>query len=150
MFPFGGILRARDRTLLLTVLLVNHYTEQSPATAEARLGSSGVYQERTGGAGGWTAHESNQWIHGESQQDPGFDPSLYEGGYFSVTGDTDDLTGSPLDTYLSLVVTRAWTEYRAGVGINQVVGTIKVREIANPSNEVTAQLTLKAENDSGM
>lgn len=150
MFPFGGILRATNRTLLLTVLNVTHFIVLNPATAEARLGVSGVYQKRTGGAGGWTAHSINQWIHGESQQDSGFDPSLYEGGYFSVSGDTDDLSGSPIDTYLSLVVTRTWAEYRAAIGVNQVVGTIKVREIANPSNEVTATLTLRAEHDSGM
>lgn len=146
MFPFFGLLAGVDRTLALTANTVLD-SDISPGTqtAEARLNSDGNYEDRGGGFGGWTTHAINQWIHDDYVGDPGFDASLYEGGYFSVTGSTTYLVGATLDTYHALSSTRTWSlsRFYSGFGNDSVTGTLKVREIAQPANEVTATLTLQ-------
>lgn len=144
MFPLLGLVTGIDNALKLA----NHTVSDiraSPATCSAhyRFNSNGNSERKVGG-GPYTIVGADQWIKDEFADTPAFDPSLYEAGYFSVTGDTGELTGPSLDAYHSLSTTREWilSKFISGVGFYNVTGTIKVREIADPSNEVTATLTL--------
>ena len=148
MWPFAGLLEGIPDTLLLTNTSVNDsvFAETNPefALAEARLATDGDKDTRVNGIS-WQTPNANQWMSDEFAAVPAFDASNYECGYFNVTGDTNDLSGPTLDTYHALSSNREWTlsdNIGPGFDIRSVTGEWRVREIANPSNEATATLTL--------
>lgn len=144
MFPFPQFLTQNiTATLGLTNKSVNDFVF-SPDTASCgfRFNVNGDAQVNDSGAG-YSTPNSNQWMDDDFAALPEFDASKYECGFFSVTGSTSLLSGT-VDTYLTLTATRTWTlsDYYSGFGLDSVTGTIRVREIANPSNIATATLTL--------
>lgn len=147
MFPLGSIilLNGVDNTLKLTNLNVSDFDIFS-AYAGAEINADGTLKKAQGSASYFTTHSPNEWMHGEFKATPGFDPSLYEGGLFSWTGNTP--SGDLRDQYISLDNSPRWY-YSVGIGIRSGNGQLRVREIANPSNEVTCTLTLYAEGDTG-
>lgn len=145
MFPMLGLVTGIDNALKLTNTNVND-DRGAPATCQAhyRFNSNGNSEKKTS-LTGYIVVALDQWIKDEFAGTPAFDSSLYEAGYFGVTGTgLPYLSGPALDEYHSLLATKEWVlqKYISGFGFYDVTGTIKVREIANPSNEVTATLNL--------
>lgn len=151
MFPLGSIvlLKGIDDSLKLPASLsVYDFAVLAAGYAGAKLNSDGDLERRTG-ASAYAKVGTDQWIFDLFKATPGFDPSDYEGGLFSWTGDT--LTGgsSALDTYISLDLAPTWYYSTASLGITTGNGQLRVREKVNPSNEVTCTLTLTVEIDTG-
>lgn len=148
MFPFGAIstLKGISNDLKLSNTIVSDLALSGNAYAGAKLDSDGNLKKNTNGAT-WVTVRANEWIADEWHALPGFDPSLYEGGFFGVTG--DPLTGgSAEDTYISLDTGPFWYMLLPPgppEGPYSCSGTLKVREKANPSNEVTCTLSLDVE-----
>lgn len=147
MWPIGGILDSINRDLLLTNVTATDdvFAEQSPqfASASCYIAIDGDVDRTV--FGNRQLHAVNQWINDEFAGDPSFDASAYETGYFNVTGSTAYLSGNSRDTYHTLSSEIRWTlSKNLGPGFDgeTVTGELRVREIANPSNEVTATLTI--------
>lgn len=133
MFPFG-LLTAIPRDLTLTNWGTSDFSVAPfPASVSGGCRSNGNRQPNL----------ADQWITDEYAASGGFNPALYECGYFNVTGSgVSVLTGPALDQYHPLSSDVTWGLSRSNVGGYQTVGTVKVREIAAPSNEVSATMTL--------
>lgn len=147
MFPFGAIstLKGISDDLKLTMLIVSDLALSGDAWAGCKLDSDGDLKDSTNGTT-WNVRHTNEWIMSEYHDSPAFDPNDYEGGYFNVTG-TGLVQGSAEDTYISLHLAPYWF-LRIPPTYPEFAwctGTLKVREKANPSNEVTATLSLDVE-----
>jgi len=147
MFPFlGTIVKGISNALKLTNITVYDFDIDPGSTyAGVQLHADGNLKSAQGSASYVTTH-TNEWIASEFHDSPGFDPNDYEGGYFSTTGNTP--SGDARDTYISLHLSPKWY-HNVSFGIRTTTGTLKVREKANPSNEVTCSCTITAEVDPG-
>lgn len=148
MFPFFSLLEGIVPTLTLTSKsAVDFSISPGTATCGFRFNTNGDAQTNSNGIG-YTTPAANQWMDDVFAALPAFDATKYECGLFSVTyggsGSASDLSGPTVDAYHALTTIRGWTfsKFFSGFGNASLSGTIKLREIANPSNEVTASLTL--------
>lgn len=147
MFPYlGGLLKGLDKTLKLTNANLSEYKELQAVDVSATLSANGnlILNADTGGGG-----HANEWMHDSYAGSAGFNPALYEGGYFgSFAGDPPSGT---LNQYISLDLSPSWGYSRGSgqVGSNSCTGTLRVREKADTGNEVTCTLTMYAEVGSG-
>ncbi len=140
MFPFGGFLASVPRILSLSNLTVIDFVIfPNDASATGGAGNNGSLV----GVGG----RADEWINSEYKAAPSFNPGLYECGYFSVTGDTSEMTGPTVDQYHNLAASQTWNVFWGGLGQKEVTGTLRIREVANPANEVTATMTIRAQVD---
>lgn len=150
MFPLGSIvlLGGIDDALKLPASLNVQDWDIQPAVvyAGAQLHADGDLKRKISTGGSYTKVGTDQWIFDAFKVTPGFDPADYEGGLFSWTGTTP--SGSGLNSYISLDLSPNWY-YQTSLGIRSGNGQLRVREKANPSNEVTCTLSLYVEVDTG-
>ena len=149
MFPMPSILKLGVQpTLKLTNKSANDFgISPGTVTCAFRFATDGDADRSSNGGTNWTP-TADEWMNDLYAALGIFDSSLYECGLFSVTyggsGSSSDLTGPTVDTYHTLSSNQTWTfqKFFSGFGSATLSGTIKVREIANTSNEVTSTLSL--------
>ena len=146
MMPFAfGLLRGRLRDLKLIGVTVRGDVIQ-PQTASATLRFDGDGDaKRQSDSGPYVAITTDSWMHDDFA--PFVDSNLYECGVFGVTGNglsTFGVGDPAVDQYHTIGVGKEWTLTHTGPVQREVTGEYRVREIANPSNEATANFTLQA------
>lgn len=155
MFPFAGGLVGGQSTELLVpgqdspAFIFENNGGFGPGTSDAGLNftSVGTLQTRRNGVLDVTSPVTTEmWIASDSQA-VGVG-AAYEARFTSVIGDVGFIAGGPIDTWLALSSNRLWYVFASGtefeIDTKTVQGLFQVREIANPSNIVTGDVTLSA------
>ncbi len=74
-----------------------------------------------------------------------FDPNDYECRFNNPTGDTGQLFGSAVSTWLNCGSFQGWYVVATSSQVNEVAGIIQVRKISDPSNTLrSGNLSLRA------
>lgn len=140
MFPFGLLIGSADCELLLTTF--------SSSSFQFTFAKAGLHVRRAGNLERFS-HPSffppigsqDQWLTEFCRIATSGD--AYE-VHYSGTGNTPD--GDALDTWLPLTQDREWSLTSTVIGFKPVfTGTMQIREIANPSNIVSAPSQIVAE-----
>lgn len=150
MFPFSSLFR-----LIIPLNLTNHSwsaTDAWPDSAQSgvRVATDAGLDERRNDS---YISITDEWVLDSLK--PSVDASNFECAYFDVTGDTGDMLGLATSTtggtenWYAVTSNREWSVVATGTQFGptvtkSVTGTLKIREIANPTNEATATITLEA------
>lgn len=141
MFPFSGMLASVACKLGLSALSGTHTTfEPNVAHAGIRVKQNGDAQTKSNLT--WTDAIDDVWIVELCKT------STIGDGYecfLSGTGNLASLTGDVLDTWLPVTQDREWLFDRFTEGIFTFTGTLQIREIANPSDIVSAPVLIVAQ-----
>ncbi len=142
MFPFSGLLTIQACRLGLTTLFSFHQEPDGfDAHAGLRVKRNGDVQEKNGS---WTIQNiATEWFAQACKT-----ATIGDAYECHLSGSGATPTGDAIDTWLTIDVDREWLLDRTEFGIVEFIGTMQVREIANPSNIVSASATIHAEVES--
>ena len=149
MFPFSSLLEGINNELRVpgqdSPVTYNAFNSwPNAAVAGVQFRASGVLYRKTNTN---VLAQTDMWIHGDMWNI--VDASLYEARYTSVTGNVSDISGNLVDTWYSCDTEPRWDLVALagefGFAFKNVQGTIQVREIANPTNIRSGDLTLDAD-----
>lgn len=143
MFP-SFILAAISAGARAPVFLLTNLTATANATFPLDATATATFQS-DGDISGVTGSHTDEYL---DIQRAGIGAE-YEVNYSSVTGDTGDMSGATTDAWHPLSSNVAYSVSSTGLGVRTVTGALTIRQISNPSNSVSATLTLTATVDSG-
>jgi hypothetical protein len=146
MFPFSSILSGRSTALDLIIMSV---ITESTSPGNSRSGivfkTNGQMAEHRNGIE--TSLVGDQWIHSDFQ---GLvDGSAYECRFESLVGDVGRLVAPSVtaDAWHALTEDRELRMRDGSTDVQYVItGTIKIRQIAAPTNIASSTFTLQTEN----
>ncbi len=141
MFPFGGLLVGSANCGLLLTNFSTSSFQQNFAKAGLAVRRGGNLERFSEPSWFPPLGDQDQWLTAFCRVAGSGD--AYE-CHFSGTGNTP--TGDALDTWLPVTQDREWFLESTVIGFKPVfTGTMQIREIANPSNIVSAPAQIVAE-----
>ncbi len=128
-------------TLNLANKSITDFVLGGTSTATVTFGSNGQLSYTASGAPSPNP-DTDEWI----VQQSGFgDGALFEVAYTSLVSGTGPSSGAGLGVYQALSSNRSWSLTRSSGGSVSGVWRFRVREIANTSNFVEADMSMSAE-----